>query len=77
MARAAAFFPLAGALQGLIAALAALLSFPLPGSRAASVLLVLTAMNGGFHLDGLADTFDAIAVKSTGDCAVDRQDSPS
>ena len=75
VARAAAFFPAVGALQGLIAALAALLLVPFFSARVASglVLLVLTAANGGFHLDGLADTFDAIAVKSTGDRAMDRQ----
>ncbi|MFN3395561.1 MAG: adenosylcobinamide-GDP ribazoletransferase, partial [Thermodesulfovibrionales bacterium] len=31
------------------------------------VILTLIMSNGGFHLDGLADTFDAIAIKSTGD----------
>lgn len=30
-------------------------------------------MNGGFHLDGLSDSFDAISVKSSGDDAKDRQ----
>ncbi len=30
------------------------------------VLLSYILLNGGFHLDGLSDTFDAIAVKSTG-----------
>ncbi|MFH1014430.1 MAG: adenosylcobinamide-GDP ribazoletransferase, partial [Nitrospirota bacterium] len=32
----------------------------------ALILLALVLSNGGFHLDGLADTFDAIAVKSSG-----------
>ena len=33
----------------------------------ALVVLILILNNGGFHLDGLADTFDALAVKSSGD----------
>ncbi len=75
MARSAAFFPLAGGLQGVIGAFAALIAVRLfPASIAGGlVLLVLTVVNGGFHLDALADTFDAIAVKSTGDGAQDRQ----
>lgn len=75
VARAAAFFPLVGALNGLFAGFAALLLVPVFSARIASglVLLLLTAVNGGFHLDGLADTFDAIAVKSTGDRSMDRQ----
>ncbi len=75
MARSAAFFPLVGALQGAIAATAALVAvrlFP-PTIAGGLVLLVLTLVNGGFHLDALADTFDAIAVKSTGSEAQDRQ----
>ncbi len=75
MARSAAFFPWAGGLQGIIAACAALIAvrlFP-PTLASGLVLLVLTIVNGGFHLDALADTFDAIAVKSTGDGALDRQ----
>ena len=75
MARSAAFFPLAGALQGVIGAFAALIAvrlFP-PTIAGGLVLFVLTIVNGGFHLDALADTFDAIAVKSTGDGAQDRQ----
>ncbi|MDP3047880.1 MAG: adenosylcobinamide-GDP ribazoletransferase, partial [Thermodesulfovibrionales bacterium] len=39
----------------------------------AIVLLVLVLSNGGFHLDGLADTFDAIAVKSSGDFEKDKE----
>jgi adenosylcobinamide-GDP ribazoletransferase len=37
------------------------------------ILLVLVLSNGGFHLDGLADTFDAIAVKSEGNIDTDRK----
>ena len=37
-----------------------------PDLVAGIILLVLVLSNGGFHLDGLADTFDAIAVKSEG-----------
>lgn len=37
------------------------------------ILLVLVLSNGGFHLDGLADTFDAIAIKSSGDSEKDRE----
>ena len=75
VARSAAFFPLAGAVQGLIGAIAALIAVRLfPDAVAGGlVLLVLTAVNGGFHLDALADTFDAIAVKSTGNVEQDRQ----
>jgi adenosylcobinamide-GDP ribazoletransferase len=37
------------------------------------ILLVLVLSNGGFHLDGLADTFDAIAAKSEGNVDIDKQ----
>src|SRR4030042_2642781 len=37
------------------------------------ILLVLVLSNGGFHLDGLADTFDAIAAKSEGNIDIDKQ----
>jgi len=75
LAGSAAFFPVIGALQGLPAALVALLATDISsagiGSGVAVFCLVLT--NGGFHLDGLADTFDALGVKSTGDEAKDRE----
>jgi adenosylcobinamide-GDP ribazoletransferase len=70
----AVFFPFAGAVQGIMAVSVGLLSGSIFSSEitAALVLLVLIISNGGFHLDGLADTFDALSVKSGGDPAADR-----
>jgi adenosylcobinamide-GDP ribazoletransferase len=67
--QSAVFFPLVGAFQGLLAIVAAFLSAKYLGEEIAPamVLLALAASNGGLHLDGLADTADAVAVKSTGD----------
>lgn len=75
MARSTAFFPLVGLFQGLIAALASLLLIRTFTPDIASGLVLLIAMlcNGGFDLDGLADTTDALAVKSTGDALADRE----
>lgn len=39
----------------------------------AFTVFALVLINGGFHLDGLADTFDALAMKSEGDIEKDRQ----
>lgn len=74
MSRSAMFFPVAGALQGLIGSLCAalLLRFFSADLTACLVLVILIITNGGFHLDGLADTFDALAVKASGDTAADR-----
>ncbi|MFA5354404.1 MAG: adenosylcobinamide-GDP ribazoletransferase [Thermodesulfovibrionales bacterium] len=75
MAGSAAFFPVAGLVQGIIAALIALpllTVFP-PAVVSGIVLICLTLTNGGFHLDGLADTFDGLAVKSSGDAERDRE----
>jgi adenosylcobinamide-GDP ribazoletransferase len=73
VARAAAFFPLVGAFQGLTVAIPAfLLTKVFPADiDAGLVLLFLILSNGGFDLDGLADTFDALAIKSSGDRAKD------
>ncbi|NOZ25045.1 MAG: adenosylcobinamide-GDP ribazoletransferase [Nitrospirae bacterium] len=61
--RSIAFFPLAGLLRGGLLALAYGTFGPfLPQEVSAALLLTLSVLiNGGFHLDGLADTFDAVA----------------
>lgn len=69
IARCATFFPLAGALQGFIQfAAAVVLTMIFPADIVSGfVIAIAIIINGGFHLDGLADTFDALAVKSSGD----------
>ncbi len=37
------------------------------------ILLVYFILNGGFHLDGLADTVDAVAIKASGSDEADRK----
>ncbi|MEE8185232.1 MAG: adenosylcobinamide-GDP ribazoletransferase [Thermodesulfobacteriota bacterium] len=61
--RSISFFPLVGALQGIIlAGLAYLLTSLLPWELISAIILVLLILtNGGIHLDGLADTFDGLA----------------
>ncbi len=61
--RSSAFFPVVGLLKGALLALAytALEPFLSPGITAALILIFSVLINGGFHIDGLADTFDAIA----------------
>ncbi len=63
MARSVAAFPIAGLFQGAaLVAMAYVSGFVLPtGLVAAMVLIVHVVLNGAFHLDGLSDTFDAIA----------------
>jgi adenosylcobinamide-GDP ribazoletransferase len=75
ISRSGVFFPLVGAIQGVVASLGALALIGVFPSKVVSglVILLLIATNGGFHLDGLADTFDAVAVKSTGNVTEDRQ----
>lgn len=75
IAQSAVFFPFVGAAQGLMAVLAASLlrkGFS-PDITAGFVILLLILSNGGFHLDGLADTFDALSVKATGNAVVDKE----
>ncbi|HLA50901.1 MAG TPA: adenosylcobinamide-GDP ribazoletransferase [Thermodesulfobacteriota bacterium] len=67
LGRSTAFFPLVGAVQGIILVGAnLLLSRFLPTDIASGlVLVVLILTNGGFHLDGFADTIDGLAGGST------------
>ena len=69
VARCTGFFPVVGALQGILLLVAfAGLNMIFPGDIISVFIIALAILtNGGFHLDGLADTFDAIAVKSSGD----------
>lgn len=75
LAHSTSFFPLAGALQGILMGLAAFAGIKIFPVEITSclVILVLLLSNGGFDLDGLIDTFDALAVKSTGDKEHDRE----
>lgn len=67
LGRCTAFFTLVGAVQGIILVGANLLfSKFLPHDIASAlVLAVLILTNGGFHLDGFADTIDGLAGGST------------
>lgn len=59
----AAFFPIAGLVQGTLLVFAAVILlrfFPIELTNLL-LLLLLVITNGALHLDGLADTFDAIA----------------
>ncbi len=69
------FFPFVGAFQGIATALPGLLLLRvLPVDVAAGfALLCLILSNYGFDLDGLSDTFDGLAVKSSGDPEKDRE----
>lgn len=75
IAQSAAFFPVVGIFQGSLVFLSALLLSRVLTSEIVSavVILILIISNGGFHLDGLADTFDALAVKSSGNEKIDIQ----
>lgn len=63
LSRSMAWFPVIGALQGLILVVAySVLKAFLPESVAlASLIPVLLLTNGGLHLDGFADTIDGLA----------------
>jgi len=69
------FFPIVGTFQGFILVLVAFLCLKIfsPEITAALVLVAYLSLTGGFHQDGLADTFDAYAVKSSGNLIKDRE----
>ncbi len=66
---AMAFFPLAGAVQGIILAGAdyVLMHLFTAGISSALIVLILAITNGGLHLDGFADTVDGLAGGKTPD----------
>ena len=63
MLGSAVFFPLVGLMQGCLLLAAAYGLSHLTGPLLSSALLVflMALVNGGFHLDGLADTMDGLA----------------
>jgi adenosylcobinamide-GDP ribazoletransferase len=75
IARCAAFFPFVGAVQGFLLLVSAMAMIRILPADIVSGFIIAIAIisNGGFHLDGLADSFDALAVKSSGDPAADRE----
>jgi adenosylcobinamide-GDP ribazoletransferase len=75
IARSSSAFVLVGLIQGLLLVATDYISNMVfhPDLVTGIVLLVLVLSNGGFHLDGLADTFDAIAIKSSGNNEEDRK----
>jgi adenosylcobinamide-GDP ribazoletransferase len=66
LGRAAAWFPLVGALVGAAAAAARVCAEPLLGPGVASILalIVLVAITGALHQDGLADCADGLGVRA-------------
>ncbi|HVN95669.1 MAG TPA: adenosylcobinamide-GDP ribazoletransferase [Syntrophorhabdaceae bacterium] len=68
------FFPFVGATQGLVLAICCLVFLKIfsPEIVAALVIIVYAVVTGAFHLDGLSDTFDALAVRSSGNVGSDR-----
>ena len=75
IAGSSVFFPLVGFVQGMLLAAVSFISlkFFSPGVTSVFVIVAYLLSNGGFHQDGLSDTFDALSVKSTGDAEKDRQ----
>lgn len=68
------FFPFVGAFQGILLALTSFFLMKVFSSEitAALILIVYLFTTGGFHQDGLSDTFDAFAVKSSGNTVRDK-----
>jgi adenosylcobinamide-GDP ribazoletransferase len=75
ISNASMFFPLVGAFQGIILVFVSFICLKVFSSEitAALILVAYLFMTGGFHQDGLSDTFDAFAVKSSGNLARDRE----
>lgn len=75
IAHSVIFFPIVGLSHGFLILLPCLFLSNSIGLEIKSIfiILILIISNGGFHLDGLADTFDALSIKSTGDKEIDIQ----
>jgi adenosylcobinamide-GDP ribazoletransferase len=69
------FFPLIGALQGFFLTLSAFLFFKIVSADITAVVLLIfyVLITGGFHQDGLSDTFDALSVPSSDDKERDKK----
>lgn len=75
------YFPIVGAFQGIILILLVIILryvffTGVPSTRSSeiisiSIIIALTLSNKGLHIDGLADTFDALGVTSTGNITSD------
>lgn len=67
LGESAAFFPLVGLVQGLLAAAAFFLCdrFYPPGVTAGLIVAGFVLFGGGLHIDGLSDTFDALASRAS------------
>lgn len=75
LAKSTSFFVFVGLLQGILLIATDSLARRIFHSDlvAGLILLVLVLSNGGFHLDGLSDTFDALALRSARDATADKQ----
>jgi len=75
LAKSSSAFVLVGLVQGIMLIAADYLCGIVfhPDLVIVMILLVLVLSNGGFHLDGLSDTFDALAAKTQGNEDIDKQ----
>ncbi len=69
ISKSSSCFVMVGLVQGLLLATIAYGAGRVfdPGLAAGVTLFMLVLSNGGFHIDGLADTFDALAAKGDGE----------
>jgi adenosylcobinamide-GDP ribazoletransferase len=75
IAKSSSVFVLVGLIQGIILVITDYAAGNVfhPDLVTGIVLLVYVLSNGGFHLDGLADTFDALAAKSEDTLNADKE----
>lgn len=75
VAKSSSVFVIVGLIQGILLVATDYISGIVfhPDLVTGMVLLVLVLSNGGLHLDGLSDTFDAVAAKSKGNIDMDKQ----